>query len=464
MANELWQFSELAVALGLPVSDGPAVTGVAIDSRRVRPGDLFVALHGDPGTRFTATARSDRDGHDYVAHALAQGAASALVHRRVDVDIPQLVVNDTLDGLWAVGRAARERQKGPVVAVTGSSGKTTFKSFAASALGAFATDGSLNNHIGVPLSLARTPKHALGAVYEIGTNHPGEIEPLSRLARPDVAVLLNVHPAHIEHFGSLAAIRKEKLTIISGLSETGTFVCPPALARDVDRATVTFGDQAGADVQVLDLSTGRSGGGQPGTTDIVRLGTPAGDIDCEVPGGGAHRAMSVAALAAVLVALNRPLEQLHRLANETVPAGRGNRIAAGRVLLIDESYNANPASMAAALRNFSQTRVSGRRIAILGDMLELGEGEVRYHAELAEHCQHLDGVMCAGRRIGALYDALRPDRRLGHAEAADAEFVTQCAMTLRPGDAVLVKGSNGVFWANGFVQALADALKGPDHV
>ena len=305
MVANLWSYKELTGALGLPTQDGPDVRGVAIDSRRTEPGDLFVALAGDPGPRFQATSRSDRDGHDFVAHAVANGATAVLVHHAVEADIPQLHVADTLDGLWALGRTARARLRCPVVAVTGSSGKTTFKSFAAAALGAFATDGSLNNHIGVPLSLARTPRDAPRAVYEIGTNHPGEIEPLSRLAKPDVAVLLNVHPAHIENFGTLAAIRREKTTIAYGLPEDGgTFVCPPEIAREAANACLTFGEGSDADVRLLDSAGG-----------TARLQTPSGPFECAVPGGGPHRAMSdLRPSRRAAGTWTLPLDRLHRLA------------------------------------------------------------------------------------------------------------------------------------------------------
>ena len=432
--------------------------GIAIDSRLTEPGDLFVALPGDPGPRFQATSRSDRDGHDFVPYAVENGAVAVLVHRDVnthrgaaDPGVAQLRVADTLDGLWALGRAGRARVNGPVVAVTGSSGKTTFKTFAAAALDAFATSGSLNNHIGVPLSLARTPRESTAAVYEIGTNHPGEIEPLSRLARPDVAVLLNVHPAHIENFGSLDAIRKEKTTIALGLEPGGTFVHPSGLDGPATHRSVSFGMDTTADLQLV-----RSAG------TVAELRTPAGRFECAVPGGGEHRAMSVCALAAVLVALDLPLDRLHRLVDEAVPRGRGNRATVQEITVIDESYNANPASMAATLDAFAAE--PGRRIAILGDMLELGEDAPRYHADLAPHCGSIDGVFCVGERIRVLYDALPPGQRLGFARQPDAAFVDLCTTTLRPGDSVLVKGSNGIFWANGFVDALMAALDRPDDV
>ena len=425
---------------------GPNVDGIAIDSRRLEPGDLFVALPGDPGPRFTATTRSARDGHDFVDDAVAKGAAALLVHRPGDYEVPALLVDDTLDGLWALGRAARRRLRGPVVAVTGSSGKTTFKSFAARALGAFATQGSLNNHIGVPLSLALTPPDAEAAVFEIGTNHPGEIEPLAKLVRPDVAVVLNVHPAHIEHFGSLAAIRREKFAIANGLDGDGALVTSPELATDFSGRTVTFGAAADITLRYVDAS------------GVVELATPSGECHVPVPGGGIHRATSVAAVAAVLTALGRPLADLQRLAGTGLPPGRGNRHTVNGIHVLDESYNANPASMAATLAAFAKEGGT-RRIAILGDLLELGADAERYHADLADHCTRLDGVFCVGTQIGTLYNALPPAQRLGYGERADDAFLRRCVQSLAPDDHVLVKGSNGIFWANGFVAALVDELR-----
>lgn len=447
--SAFWSYRELTDALGLPAADGPDVTGVCIDSRRIAPGDLFVALPGDPGPRFQATSRSERDGHDFAADAVRRGAAAVLVHRPGEYGAPALLVEDTLDALWALGRAARSRLRCPVVAVTGSSGKTTFKSFAARVLDGFAADGSLNNHIGVPLSLAITPADARAAVYEIGTNHPGEIEPLSRLVAPDVAVMLNVHPAHIEHFGSVEAIRREKVSIAKGLTAPGVFVRPPYIAADFAGRAVTFGDSPDADVRSLGLR-------DEGRAVALQVGDERAEY--AVPGGGEHRAMSVCALGAVLRALGRPLEALKRLAELSVPRGRGNRLVVGGVTIIDESYNANPASMAATLTAFCQ-EPGGRRIAVLGDMRELGDEAPRYHAELAPLCADLDGVLCVGDHMRLAYDALSAAKRLGCAGQADDAFVSLCAQAFAPGDRVLVKASNGVLWAAGFVDRLAAVLR-----
>ena len=445
MKEPLWSYAEVAAAVGASDAPGPDITGVGIDSRLIAPGDLFIALTGDPGPRFTPSSRSDRDGHDFASDAVAEGAVAVLVHRGGDYGVPAVLVEDSLDALWDLGRAARRRLDCPVVAVTGSSGKTTFKSFAATVIDAFATSGSLNNHLGVPLSLARTPKEAGAAVYEIGTNHPGEIAPLARLVSPDVAVVLNVHPAHIENFASLEAIRREKVSIAEGLGARGTFVRPVGLGADFPGRSLSFGEEPEADVRLVDVQ-GSS----------VTLRTPAGEIECPVPGGGVHRAMSVCAVAATLVALEHPLALLERLAEIDVPQGRGSRIEVAGVTVIDDSYNANPASMAATLEAFSAE--SGRRIAILGDMRELGEGTERYHVELVDRCATLDGVICVGEAIRALYDRLPRGKRLGFAERADQTLAARCAAEFVPGDRVLVKGSNAVFWVHGFVDRLVEAL------
>ena len=451
MIRRLWSYQALATAVDAQSAEGPDVFGVGIDSRLTEPGDLFVALTGDPGPRFQTSTRSDRDGHDYAKNAVEKGAVAVLAHREGDYGAPTLMVEDTLNGLWDIGRAARRRLDGPAVAVTGSSGKTTFKSFAATALGAFATSGSLNNHIGVPLSLARTPRDADAAVFEIGTNHPGEIEPLARLVQPDIAVLLNVHPAHIENFGTLEAIRCEKVSIAKGLRPGGVFVHPCGIAPDHDGRCITFGTESKADVRLVGVEG-----------NIAEIESPAGGVRVPVPGGGTHRAMSVCAAAAVLGALDVPLKLLERLRRLGVPRGRGNRVEVAGVTIIDESYNANPASMAATLDAFSGE--PPRRLAILGDMRELGPDTARYHAELAAHCNGLEGVFCVGDAIEALYEALPREMRRGASPRADGAFAAYCAQRLEPGDRVLVKGSNAVFWTNDFVTApvrnLERAVKG----
>lgn len=446
----LWRWQDLCSALGLPAENGPDIGGVAIDSRRLAPGDLFVALPGDPGPRFRASSVSDRDGHDFIPDAIRRGAAGVLAHRDGSHDLPTLRVPDTLDALWALGRHRRSQFAGPVAAVTGSSGKTTCKEFLAGALGAFATTGSLNNHIGVPLSLVSTPADATAAVYEIGTNHPGEIAPLSRLAAPNVAIVLNVHPAHIEFFDGLEGIRREKLSIAEGLGAGGVLVRHEQVSPLPDAPrTLTFGTQRTADVRLLALDG-----------DRARLATGQGAVSAPVPGGGQHRAMSVAACGAALLALEVPLAHLERLDAAQLPKGRGNRIEAGGVTVIDDSYNANPASMRAALAALRAEipRGRGRRIAVLGEMLELGADSERFHRGLAPFCQGLERVYCVGAGMAPLQDELASSVQAPFCPVAEASLAQECAAATQSGDVVLVKGSNRVFWANSFVDALATAL------
>lgn len=437
----------------VPEVDGPDVTGISIDSRTLEPGDLFVALPGDPGPRFHTASRSDRDGHAYVPSALTHGAAGVLVSRPTYAGAPELLVPDTLDGLWDLGRAGRSRFAGKAIAVTGSSGKTTVKEFLAAALGCTAAQGSFNNYLGVPLTLARTPRDARCAVYEIGTNHPGEIAPLARLVRPHVAVVLNVLPVHLEFFADADALRREKLGIAEGLGADGILVLLDELTDDLpgDVQRIRFGRGSEAEVRLLDYDE---------ATRTARIGWDHEILEARVPGGGAHRALSLAATVACLKALGRDPSLARDLGDALVPAGRGSRRRVAGIEVIDDSYNANPVSMRAALRDLNAA--GGRRFALLGEMLELGVESRRYHAALAEDCAELDGVLCVGEGMRALHEALDPARRLGwEAAVADLDLVS-LAERFAPGDTILVKGSNRVFWVHGFVRRLMDVLAGGD--
>ncbi|MDE0366470.1 MAG: Mur ligase family protein [Gammaproteobacteria bacterium] len=449
MDEPLWRWPELCGALGLTRAHGPDITGVTIDSRATKPGDLFVALPGDPGPRFNASSRSERDGHDFVFHAAKNGASGALVHRGVETDLPLLATGDTLDGLWAIGRARRAALAGDIVAVTGSSGKTTAKTFLKIALGAFATGGSLNNHLGVPLSLARTPRDATTAVYEIGTNHPGEIAPLSELVRPTVAVVLNVHPAHAEFFADANRLRKEKLSIHKGLEEQGHLVVYESVTLDglpSNLRTITFGAGRGCRVRLLGEDSG-----------LAKFRVDGRNLSARVPGGGLHRARLIGAVLGVLSALGRDHEPALELPETLIPAGRGNVRVAGGVTVVDDSYNANPESMKAALEQLAGA--SGRKVAILGEMLELGEEGPSYHAGLATWCERLDRVVAVGDGMRPLFERLQANQRWLWCSKADDALSDSLADELQVGDRVLVKGSNRVFWVHGFVTRLCDALE-----
>ena len=444
----LWRWPELCDALSLPRCDGPNATGVGIDSRRIRAGELFVALRGDPGPRFNASSRSERDGHDFAAQALERGAVGALVHQDLALNAPLLRVEDTLDGLWALARHRRQALSGEVIAVTGSSGKTTAKSLLGAAFNAFTTPGSLNNHLGVPLSLASTPADAASAVFEIGTNHPGEIEVLSRLVRPTLALVLNVHPAHIEFFADLNAIRQEKLSIYKGLQENGLLIVEESIVREelpAELRVLTFGEGEGAYCRLLHCA---------GNAATYRL---AGrEIHARVPGGGHHRALSLGAVLCALAVLGRDVQDACNLPDSLIPGGRGNERQCADLTLIDDSYNANPASMKAALAGLRKH--SGRTVAVLGEMLELGADSAALHEGLAPACAHIDRIVAIGDGIKPLWRKLPTQRRWLWREKADDELLLRLAADLKGGDVVLIKGSNRVFWSSQFAVRLGDAL------
>lgn len=445
----LWQWQGLLRATA-GTACGPVpttgISGISIDSRDLTRGDLFVALAGDPGPRFQATTVSDRNGHDFLAQASAAGAAAALISKPGGLgELPGILVADTLDALWAMARYRRNESSAQRVAVTGSSGKTTAKSLLAAACSAWAEPGSLNNHIGVPLSLARTPMGCDAAVYEVGTNHPGEIAPLSELVAPHVAIVLNVHSAHIGNFGGFQALLAEKMSLAEGVVQGGTLIREaslPASSR-TDLRQITFGTDANAMIR-LDSVEG----------NIATFRLPTGSFIARIPGGGEHRALSLAAVIATLIALGRDPEAAADLGDDLVPAGRGQAFDVAGIQIIDDSYNANPDSMTASIRSFSG--VAGKRsFALLGEMLELGADSDRYHQDLALEVTALEGFWAVGEGMRVLEDL---PNYLGWTASADDELLVQVVQRLIRGDAVLVKGSNRVFWAKNFVSRLRLAL------
>ncbi len=437
----LWT-SDAAIAATLgEASKAFAVSGLSIDTRTLKPGDLFVALKGDA-----------RDGHDFVGAALAAKAGAALVSRRPDgvaADAPLLTVANTLRGLEDLARAARARSNAKIIAVTGSAGKTTTKEMLRlcfDALGrTHASAASYNNHWGVPLSLAGLPQDSQFSVFEVGMNHAGEIRALVALVRPHVALITTIAPAHLEYFGSCEAIADAKSEIFEGLVPGGVALIPsdsPYAARLAARAVqakvarvVSFGQTGDAKL----LSWSPEGAGMRVKADIMgRM------VDCLVGAPGLHIAQNaVAALAAVALAEGDVLNAAAALKDFAPLKGRGERFEADGVAVIDESYNANPASMAAALALLGAAKAT-RRIAVLGDMLEMGEGGAAHHAGLAAPiaAAHTDLVFAAGPAMKALWDALPGARRGGYA-ATSAELAPMLAAALKKGDTVLVKGSLG---------------------
>lgn len=465
MSGSLWSLEDLIAAISArPIGTLPAgIQGLSIDSRTLNKGDGFLAIRGD---RF--------DGHDFVGAAMARGAALAIVSqdrlaRLGSVTGSLLVVDDVMVALRQLAEAARSRSSAPVIAVTGSAGKTTTKDMLRLALApsgsVHGAPASFNNHWGVPLTLARMPADTGYAVLEIGMNHAGEITPLSQMARPNVAIITTIAAAHLGSFASIDDIARAKSEIFAGVAVDGTavlnrdnrhFEMLEVLAREagVERV-VGFGEDAEADVRLEDAKL------HAGGSDVLaRIGGERVRYTLAVP--GAHIvANSLAALAAV-EAIDADVEAAaDALGKFSAGAGRGERLLcrlpAGSALLIDESYNANPASMEAALDVLSRSAVrsNGRRIAVLGDMLELGEAETALHAALAEpiHRARVDIVYLAGRRMKALWDVLPADRRGVYAETAD-EIAASVAVELGPGDVAMVKGSNSVG-----MQKVVDAVK-----
>jgi UDP-N-acetylmuramoyl-tripeptide--D-alanyl-D-alanine ligase len=465
----LWTAADASQATGGEARRDWTATGVSIDTRTLARGDLFVAL------------RDARDGHDFVADALARGAAAAMVSRipeGVAEDAPLLLVGDVQTALEALGRAGRARMRGRVVAVTGSVGKTSTKemlhAICAHQGRAHASVQSYNNHWGVPLTLARMPADTAYAVIEIGMNAPGEIAPLARLARPHVALITTVAAAHLAAFEDISGIAREKASIYEGLEPGGTGLyhtdieTAPILRETAARhaaRVIGFGEARGAHHRLLSVDL------HPDTT-VVRARAWRTPLLFRIGAVGRHFAMNALAVLAIIaeLGLDRAVAMAD-LAGWSPPNGRGTRerlvldmAADGMSIdLIDDAFNANPASMGAALDVLAASRpldgvgrVSrGRRVAVLGDMLELGEDEAALHAALADlpAMREVDEVHCVGPRMAALWDAL-PRARRGHCADTAEALAARVHRIIDAGDVVLVKGSKG-----SRVSLVADALR-----
>ncbi|HEX5327103.1 MAG TPA: UDP-N-acetylmuramoyl-tripeptide--D-alanyl-D-alanine ligase [Acetobacteraceae bacterium] len=435
----LWTALDLLEATGGTMPAPFAAAGVSIDSRTLAPGDLFIALHGEAG-----------DGHDHVEAALAKGAAGAMVDRD-SAGETLLRVDDTLAGLTRMGGYGRARFTGRLVAVTGSVGKTTTKEMLRTILAAraptHAAVASYNNQWGLPLTLARLPPDAAFCVAEIGMNHAGEIEPLARLAAPHVAVITTIERAHIGFLGSIEAIADEKAAILRGLQPGGIAVLPadsalfPRLhAAAAQARVVTFGTDIAADACLETVEADAEG------TDM-RARVNGETIRVRIAAPGRHMAMNATAALAAAAALGiRPAAAAAALHGFAPVTGRGARrrieVPGGDALLLDESYNGNGASMRAAL-SVLRLQPARRRIAVLGDMLELGEyGPAEHIGLAAEVAASADLLFACGPLMRLLYDSVPQAMRGGHAAnaAALAELV---GPTIRPGDVILVKGSLG---------------------
>ena len=453
MSEPLWSLDAMAAAMkaeragNLPRD----VPGLSIDTRTIKPGEAFFAIQGE-----------NRDGHEFVEAALQAGAGLAVVARRKMAAMPQgaplLIADDALAGLNDLAKASRARSQAKIVAVTGSVGKTGTKEALRLVLGkqgeTHASAASYNNHWGVPLSLALMPQSAKFGVFEIGMNHAGEITPLTKLVRPHVAIVTTIAPVHLEFFGTLAAIADAKAEIFLGVEPGGTAVLNadnPQFAH-LKRAAqvagvkhiVAFGESGGADAHLAKVSL-------QAETSTVQASILGRDVTYKLGAPGRHVVEnSLAVLAAAqLLGADLALAAL-ALADLKAPAGRGERVTlelpGGAVLLIDESYNANPVSMRAALALLGQVPMKGmgRRIAVLGDMLELGPEGAALHADLADAVtgNAVDLVFCSGPLMKSLWDALPSGRRGGYADTS-AALEPEILGAIAANDAVMIKGSLG---------------------
>ena len=465
----LWTAADAATATGGRATTGWSATGASIDTRTLKPGDLFVALE------------AARDGHDFVAQALEKGAAAAMVSRipeGVAEDAPLLLVDEVLPALERLGIAGRARTRARVAAITGSVGKTSTKEMLRAALEGqgrvHAAEASYNNHWGVPLTLARMPADTDFAVIEIGMNHPGEIAPLARMARPHVAMITTVAAVHLEAFENVEGIAREKAAIFEGLEPGGCAV----VNGDLPTSPILRAAARAAGARIIGFGNGVSNHHRLKEAH-VRDGVTVGrarlwrtEVSLKVATEGRH--FMVNALGVIAVAQALGADRARAICNLSAwapPAGRGTRETVvidpardGETLeLIDDAFNANPTSLSASLAVLAaaQTRDGvgrvhrGRRIAILGDMLELGPREREMHAEMAADpsMAALRTVHCVGPRMRALHEAL-PDAQRGRWVEKVEELIPETARLVDSGDVVLVKGSKG-----SHVSRLVDAIR-----
>jgi UDP-N-acetylmuramoyl-tripeptide--D-alanyl-D-alanine ligase len=452
-AAPLWTSDAMANAMRASIRGAlPSdVSGISIDSRTIALGEAYFAIKGEV-----------HDGHAFVDAALKNGAALAVVEAaqrdKFAADARLLVVDDVLAALVDLGRAARARLNTQVIAVTGSVGKTSTKEALRRVLGAqgetHASAASFNNHWGVPLSLARCPSNVRFAIFEIGMNHAGEIEPLVKMVRPHIAVITTVEPVHLEFFSDIEAIADAKAEIFEGVEPGGAVILNrdnSQFARLQRRAKklgisriVSFGSNRKSEARLLDVSL------HPACS-AVHAAILGQDVTYKLGMPGRHMAMNSLAVLAAASLAGADLALAALSLSQIEPAvGRGVRrvleLAGGEATLIDESYNANPASMAAALDVLGAAAVGphGRRIAVLGDMLELGPTSAVLHRGLAKaiKANHVDLVYCCGPLMRNLWEALSTGKRGGYADDA-AGLETQAVAAIRAGDAIMVKGSLG---------------------
>jgi UDP-N-acetylmuramoyl-tripeptide--D-alanyl-D-alanine ligase len=448
----LWETADMIAAMnGRPMGQMPlTISGISIDSRAIAPNDAFFAIKGDRV-----------DGHDYASIAAANGAALLVVSEAKlpamgSIPAPKIVVRDVLEALEKLGLAARERARGKIIAVTGSVGKTTTKEMLRQVLSSCGkvhySPASFNNHWGVPLTLARLPREADYGVFEIGMNHPNEIGPLVKMVKPHVAIITTIAAAHLGNFSGLEEIAAAKSEIFEGLTPDGyalinrdnsqfDFLENAAINLNVAHV-LSFGAHAKADFRLVDYL-------QDGESAVFWAVIGGRTMEVAINAPGRHIAENaVAVLAASYLAGADMLRVVPAFAGVSAAKGRGERVRLalpdGEFTLIDESYNANPASMRAAIELLASAETGGRRIAVLGDMLEMGEFSAEVHRELAEPLgkSGINDIWLAGPDMAYLRDVLGGDRDVVYRANAD-ELGAYAVENIRPGDVLMVKSSKG---------------------
>jgi len=447
-ANMIWNNDTVAEALRLALIQEFEASSVSIDSRKIKKGSLFVALKGE-----------NFDGNDYAVDALKKGAVACIVDRisdnAKDCQDKLILVADAVEALNKLAQYARARMGGKIIGITGSVGKTSTKEMLKIALDnqgeVYATVGNLNNHYGVPLSLANMPSTTDYGIIEMGMTGEGEIHSLSMLARPDVAIITTVEAVHLEFFTSVAGIAAAKSEIFDGMQENGVAIINldnPYASIMVEKAQAknlqirTFAESSGADYKLISYGIAQNNA-------FITSECQGGDIDYEIGALGKHLAFNSLAVLAAVKAVGAELEYgAHSLRNFKAQKGRGEviHVANGNYTVIDDSYNASPTSIKAALENLKNYKNDNHRvIVVLGNMVQLGSESVSLHTELSNYIdvQSVDKVYTVGDLMKNLFEKL-PDNIRGCHTNSSAEMLEIIANDIKPGDVLLVKGSNAM--------------------
>ncbi len=462
MPEIIWDSNDAEQATGGSSTKNWQASGVCIDSRKIQKGDLFIAIIGE-----------NQDGHKYVASALEKGAAAAIVNfvpEDVAQDAPLLVVEDTTEALWDLAKFSRERMKAKVIAVTGSVGKTSTKEMLAAALSGqgrvYYTEGNLNNHYGLPLSMSRVVKDTNYCVFELGMNHPGEISPLSVLAQPDVAIITTVEAVHLQYFESVEQIADAKAEIFDGVKTGGAVILNRdnphfeklkalAASKGIERK-FCFGRAQKSDFKLLEYKDSLEGG-------EVKVVCKDRELTYKIGIAGEHQALNSLAVLAAIDSVGGDIKKAAKqFENFSAKDGRGKRYHLNGITIIDDCYNASPASVSAALKVLGGVKkhCGGRAVAILGDMFELGDDASQMHAALQKKLvdNDIDVLFAAGTIIKSLYDSCAESMRGGF-ESSSQVLAPVAFANLKEGDIVLIKGSRGMKMENVLNHILQEGQK-----